>query len=108
MATGDIKFDVTGIELRAHCVTKEKYHAERSKFYAAQVKVFEKEVTDIARKLENTYSNTTSVSNQDRMEASKSHHDDRVRFFRFATTHLKQKTYKMSKSELAGFEMIPS
>lgn len=103
-----VLFDVPGDELRKHCLEKAKYHEERMKFYEAQSKRFKDEIDDISKKMAHTYSNTTAVSNKDRMEQSKSHHADRSRFFKFASSHLKKTTYEISKAELASFEMIPA
>ncbi len=103
----NVRFDVDGEELRKHCQVKAEYHLGRAKFYEEQVKVFKDEAEEIARKNENMYSNTTALSNKERMEASMKHHADKVRFFKFAADHLKATAYKITRVEAKDFEMIP-
>lgn len=103
----EVKFDVTGDELRKHCAVKAEYHAGRAAFYAEQEKNFSNEVDELSKKHENMYSNTTAMSNRDRMEQSKCHHQDRSRFFKFAVDHLRQEKYQITKAEATDFELIP-
>lgn len=103
-----VRYDVTGDELRKHCEERAKYHEGRKKFYEEKEKEFGGQADELAEADEAVkYSNNLTQSNADRMRASKNHHADRVKFFKFAAAHLKQDEYHLSYGEIASFEMIP-
>ena len=102
-----VRFDVSGSELRDHCVARAAYHEDRRTFYAAEEKRFADEVDEIAKSDAKGYSNSVTFSNKQRMEQSKTHHQDRARFFKFAAAHLKEEKYKLRQEELKTFELIP-
>lgn len=103
-----IKFDVTGDELRKHCGDRVQYHQGREDFYKTEEARFADEVDELSKQDTPKYSNSVTASNKDRMTASKNHHADRKRFFKFAAAHLKKSKYEMAQGELQTFEMIPS
>jgi hypothetical protein len=102
-----VKFDITGKELVEHCKQRAAYHDNRRVFYEGEEKRFATEVDELAKEEAKGYSNTTTLSNKQRMEQSKNHHADRSKFFKFAAEHLREKSYKLSQSELGTFELIP-
>jgi hypothetical protein len=112
----EIKFQLTGTELRKHCTDRAKFHKERQDFFEKKEKEFGKEAEEARRPQQvgigaGIVSGSLMVgqvieSNRQSMGSQKSNHEHLKVYFRFCAIHLRKKSYELTEGECRKFEII--